>query len=156
MRVDNFKTEVKVKPSKNTKSEKKTIHIVHILDRSGSMEGSKLRAALEGINTEVAELQKDTTVDYFFTLVHFGSDIVKAYRETPINKVKNIYVSSNGMTALYQAIGETLDGFPQTSPVLVKIFTDGEENQSRGKYNNAASVKELIDTLEQKISLLLL
>ena len=143
MRVDNFKTE-----SKST--EKKTIHIVHILDRSGSMNGPKLNAALQGINAEVQELQKDNMVNYLFTLVHFGSNIINAYWQIPISKVGNINISSDGMTALYQAIGETLDKFPQTNPVLVKIFTDGEENQSRGKYNNASSVKTLIDSLEQK------
>ena len=96
------------------------------------------------------ELQKDNMVNYLFTLVHFGSNIINTYWQIPISKVESIYIQSDGMTALYQAIGETLDKFPQTDPVLVKIFTDGEENQSRGKYNNASSVKTLIDSLEQK------
>jgi uncharacterized protein YegL len=147
MRVDNF---ISKQEPKVISTEKKTIHIVHILDRSTSMAGSKLKAALQGINSEVEELKKDATVNYLFSFVHFGNDIVNSFWQIPIEKVVHINISANGCTALYQAIGETLEKFPQTNPVLVKIFTDGEENQSRGKYNNAFAVKTLIDSLEQK------
>ena len=150
MRVDNFITKPEPKST-----EKKTIHIVHILDRSGSMDGysgsSKIASALQGINTEVTELKKDTSVNYLFSLVDFGDyTINKTYWQRPIAEVGHINIRANGGTPLYQAIGETLEGFPQTHPVLVKVFTDGGENASRGKYNTAFAVKTLLTSLKDK------
>lgn len=152
MRVDNFisKSEPIIKST-----EKKTIHIVHILDRSGSMDGygssSKIKSALQGINTEVTELQKDANVNYLFSLVDFGDNTInKTYWQRPVSEVGHINIRANGGTPLYQAIGETLEGFPQTHPVLVKVFTDGGENASRGKYNTAFAVKTLLASLKDK------
>ncbi|MCA9381734.1 hypothetical protein KC678_05690, partial [Candidatus Dojkabacteria bacterium] len=122
MRVDNQTTAKK--NNKKDSGVKPTIHIVHILDRSGSMNGPKLVNANNGINAEIVELQKDTNVEYLFSLVHFGSDIQTIYWQRPIQEVGFVNIISSGTTALYQAIGETLEKFPQTHPVLVKIFTD--------------------------------
>ena len=148
MRVDNFisKAEPIIKST-----EKKTIHIVHILDRSGSMQGGKLTNALFGVNEEVVELQKDNTVNYLFTLVWFDGDVDRQYWQVPINTVTNININSGGSTALYQAIGETLSDIDTTDPVLIKIFTDGDHyNNNWGKYNNPKIVKELIRDCNSK------
>lgn len=143
MRVDNNNQSV---------SPKKTIHIVHILDKSSSMQGGKMKSALSGINAEIKDLKKSNDVEYLFSLVAFsyGFNIRKVYWQMPINQVDTVDIVPNGNTALYQAIGETLEDFPQDNPVLVKIFTDGEENDSRGKYSSAENVKRLIEKLEQK------
>lgn len=50
------------------------IHNVHVLDASGSMRGGKYRAALEGINNEIINLQADDGgIDYRMTVVEFDS-----------------------------------------------------------------------------------
>lgn len=145
MRIDQYVSQKRIVPE-----DRKKIHIVHIVDRSTSMDGSKLNSAIKGINKEIEELQKENNVDYFFTLVHFGSDIKTQYYKEPISNVKKVKIYSTGWTALYQAIGETLENYNEDCPVLVKIFTDGEENDSTGKYETAYAVKSLLDSLKSK------
>lgn len=134
--------------NKTDKLDKPTIHIVHIVDRSISMSGTKLLNAVKGVNAEIEELQKDSSANYLFTLVHFGSGITRSYWQTPINNVPKINISDYGMTALYQTIGETLSDYDTDDSVLVKIFTDGAENCSRGKFRDVSILKSLIQEKE--------
>lgn len=134
-----------------------TIHNVHILDVSGSMStGGKIGKAIKGINTEIKELQKDKTVIYTQTIVDFASsgDIKIKNFLTPINDVVTYHAITRGMTALYEAVGETLtrlrDSVPETDKVLVKIFTDGGENDSRGKWSTPIDLSHFIDVLEKR------
>jgi len=142
-------------PSKPVKKGKATtntarpvIHVVDVLDASGSMSGEKYRAAITGINLGVANLKKDTApVDYTYTLCDFSDDIV--FRQTTENLV-NVDVfkgQTRGSTALYDAIGDSValvkkvvkDGHK----VLVNIYTDGQENSSRRfRAQNIASLIE--------------
>lgn len=147
---DFFLKLMRVNLKKNTTNLKPTIHIIHILDRSESMSGPKLRSALRGINEEVSNFKNDDTVNYVFSLVDFGNDVHKYYWKTPINEVSdNISIWSQGCTALYQAIGETLSDYSTDEPVLVKIFTDGEQYANNwGKYNTAKKAKEVIQSKE--------
>jgi uncharacterized protein YegL len=127
------------------------IHNVHILDISGSMSGEKLRNAIKGINAELEELKKDVTVTYKQTIVTFGNYINIIHSNEPIHNVPRINVSSGGMTALYQAIGETIEDILKTNTgekVLIKIFTDGEENSSRGKFRSPQAVSKIIKEAE--------
>jgi len=130
---------------------KPVIHNVHILDTSGSMSGDKIRNAVNGINAELEELKKDTEVTYKQTIVTFNSLIHVKHFNEPIHNVPKINVASSGMTALYQAIGETIVNILHESTgekVLIKIFTDGEENSSRGKFRNAYEVSKIIKKAE--------
>lgn len=131
-----------------------TIHNVYILDASGSMSGGKFNNALLGINGEIAELKKDKSVNYTQTIVDFSgyNDVQRRCTFTPIKSVRPYTASTRGMTALYQAVGETLN---RLSPlvkngekVLVKIFTDGMENNSRGIYSNPYILSQLIKNCE--------
>ena len=133
-------------PGKKTKATSKvkaavpgqrpTIHVVDILDASGSMSGGKYKAAVTGINTGVANLKKDTAeVDYTYTLCDFSDDII--FRETTENLV-NVEVfkgQTRGSTSLYDAIGDSVNivkGVVKDGhKVLVNIYTDGQENSSR-------------------------
>ncbi len=128
---------------------KETVHIVNILDVSGSM-GGKIRGALVGINQEVKKLKEDTNVNYRYTLVVFSdSHLIKTiYDNVEIEKIDNISFLTGGLTALNQAVGETLSKLKKTSGeerVLVSIFTDGEENCSQGEFSSSTAVSTLIE-----------
>lgn len=128
------------------------IHVVDILDASGSMSGEKYRAAVTGINMGVANLKKDTApVDYTYTLCDFSNDII--FRQTTENLV-NVGVfkgQTRGATALYDAIGDSVDAvknvFKDGDKVLVNIYTDGQENSSRRF--RAQGIASLIEELSK-------
>jgi hypothetical protein len=107
---------------------KPIIHNVHILDASGSMQGEKLRNAIEGINSEIRELQRDENALYTQTLVDFSDDVRTVYYKTPIAQVKTYNIEDRSTTALYDAIGQTLTRLiadtNEVDKVLIKIFTD--------------------------------
>lgn len=146
---------------KNASSKKKqgpipTIHNVHILDASGSMAGPKLRNAIAGINGEITELQRDTTANYTQTIVDFSYpyDIVTHMYKVPIASCKTFNTRDRGTTALNQAVGETLQRLladnKNDEKVLVKIFTDGGENNSTGTFKDPKNLSELIKECEGK------
>lgn len=119
------------------KKGKETVHIVNILDLSSSMgDQGKISRALEGLNSEVKNLSKNTDADYFYSLTTFSYRhlIEKKFDRTPIQSVGNINASAHGMTALNDAVGLTLSDLKSKSKnerVVVSIFTDGEENASQ-------------------------
>jgi len=116
---------------------KPTIHIVNILDASDSMSGTKFNNALSGINSEFSEMKQDTQVTYLGTLITFSysSDIEIDLFKRNVNEIIPIKSRTRGMTALYDAIGVTLSKVKEAQgkdeKVLVNIFTDGQENDSR-------------------------
>jgi uncharacterized protein YegL len=140
----------KVKASTN--KARPIIHVVDILDASGSMSGAKYKAAVTGINIGVANLKKDTApVDYTYTLCDFSNDIV--FRQTTEN-LANVGVfkgQTRGATALYDAIGDSIDVvksvFKDGHKVLVNIYTDGQENSSRRF--RAQGIASLIEELSK-------
>lgn len=135
--------------------ELKTVHNVHILDTSGSMNGGKIKAALEGINDEVEEMKTITDVKFTQTVVKFssGSDYHEVYWKEPLINVKPINCCAVGGTALFDAIGRTLSKLKAENngtdnKVLVKIFTDGEENSSVNWRKK--QVQDLIDRCQKE------
>lgn len=121
------------------------MHNVHILDASMSMrDNNKIQHALEGINAEISELKKNPDVLYITnTLVHFAStgDVKHECWKLAMKDSKdNFTFTPRGWTALYEAIGETLTRLlaehKSGEKVLVKIFTDGEENHSSKKWKS--------------------
>lgn len=133
-----------------------TIHNVHIVDVSGSMAGLKLANAVKGINEELNELRQDKTAMYTQTIVEFSdyNDIKTIVYKQALGLCPVYSAMHRGMTALNQAIGETLERLsadtPVTDKVLVKIFTDGQENNSRGKYSNKHTLSQLIKECEAR------
>jgi len=68
----------------------KTIHNIHILDRSGSMSGAKFRSAVSGILDEIKVLksiEKTEPVTYTQTVVnslkpeHLGDSFCRVYKD---------------------------------------------------------------------------
>lgn len=132
--------------------EKPIIHIVDIIDCSGSMYGNKIKSAVEGINRGINSLRKNEIVDYTYTLCDFSDsgDVNFKYTQSPLSVVGSINFIDRGMTALYDAIGVTLNKIKllkkPNEKVLVNIYTDGEENDS--KIYTSISVNNLITMLK--------
>lgn len=129
------------------------IHIIDILDASGSMQGAKFNAAVKGINYGVSKLKEDKApVDYTYTLCDFSGDIIFRERLTKLEKVGTFRSATRGSTSLYDAIGDSVTLVREASnmgdKVLVNIYTDGQENTSRRF--NAKQIASLIETLSAK------
>ncbi len=143
-----------VKPAKVVKTTKKkpTIHIVDIIDCSGSMCGGKIKSAVVGINNGIKELKVDKKVNYSYTLCHFSgsSDIQFKYLNAKLDEIDYISFVDRGMTALYDAIGFTLTKVKKeilrNEKVLVNIYTDGGENGSQ--HYTAVKISEMIKELK--------
>lgn len=145
---------VNSKPKKEvtTSTSKPKIHNVIILDSSSSMHGSKYQSAQLGIIEEFKALNNDTNAEYTHTLVEFGTLLYSHFTMIP-NPTSALIQWKNaqmGMTALYDAIGHTLQEIKSKvkdgEKVLVKIFTDGQENVSR--WFTAKTIAELIKDVE--------
>jgi len=128
--------DVHLTPTKKVSSDRTTIHVVDILDASSSMSGAKYEAATKGINMGVKALKEDTAnVDYTYTLCDFSNDIIFRHKMSKLKEVNNFNGITRGATALYDAIGDSINLIKEsigvTDKVLVNIYTDGEENASR-------------------------
>lgn len=133
---------------------KKTVHNIIILDSSGSMKGGKWSAAVEFANKEMTDYQNQDLVNIVFSTIIFSSHnrIVttqwRATNPTEIDVVKDFH---GDMTALNDAIVTTLirvKADNQEEQVLVKIFTDGDENNSR-VYNPATVIRLVKECMSQ-------
>lgn len=140
-------------PPKASK-ELKTIHIVDIVDVSGSMEGAKLNGSIVAVNKEIERLKKDKSVNYIYSLCSFdyANNIKYPYFSTNVNDVKNISLKANGLTALLDAIGTTIDKIKVVNNkvhTLINIYTDGGENASE-KYNQK-EIKVMIQLAQKNL-----
>ena len=122
-------------------SEPEKTHVICVLDSSFSMSGI-MEESIEGFNTFLKE-QKELPDDATITVAIFDSEYELLYDFVPIKEAK--YLDSSvwyprGMTALYDAIGQTINtdrakikklGPDGPAKVLVCVVTDGHENRSR-------------------------
>ena len=134
-----------------------------ILDESGSMQPIR-EQALVGANKTIQSIrvaqQESPEDNQMITFVTFDSgggrpDVRKLIDCLKIEEVPDLTYEQyrpHGCTPLYDAIGFSVkDLQPKVQEgdhVLVTIITDGYENDSR--VYNAASVKEMIDTLSKQ------
>lgn len=119
----------------NKKEGKETVHLVNIVDLSSSMSGSRIDSVNKSLKMELKELAKDTNVNYVYSLITFSYSfqIFKVLDKAPIGEVNLKDLVANGMTALNDAVGQTLSNLidnKNQGRVVVSIFTDGEENSS--------------------------
>lgn len=130
--------------------------IVCILDRSGSM-SSIINDSIGGFNSYLEE-QKKLPDEATITVALFDDRYDLLYDNVDINKIemisKDVWIP-RGMTALYDAIGKTINTVREThkklgnekpDKVLVCIVTDGEENNSN-EYT-CEDIKKLIKDCE--------
>lgn len=135
-----------------TSTVKPKIHIVNLLDNSGSMNGPKFRNAYEAICNEVEELKKVTDVEYTYSLYNFNRNDRpnKEIGNVPVNKVYIPDIEANTSTPLYDTINtlasDLLSNIDSDTKVLVKIFTDGQNN----KGGNALLTSQNITEMEAK------
>jgi hypothetical protein len=137
----------------HTKGSNKTLISV-VVDRSGSMEsmGGETAAAL---STFIKDQSNGNT---FITAVKFDN---YCERFIELERSEEVIISSadvepRGMTALYEAIGKSIEhtntiseGFDK---VIFVILTDGHENSSQGNFRGESGrklVKEIISDKEK-------
>ena len=133
--------------------------IICILDGSGSMSfGDIIVEARGGFNKFLKE-QKELSDEASITVAIFDDGYDLLYDDVDINKVSDITDaewSPGGMTALYDAIGKTINNVKanhkkknvkKPDKVLVCIVTDGHENCSK-EYTQEA-VQKLIKKCEK-------
>ncbi|MFW6242925.1 MAG: VWA domain-containing protein [bacterium] len=136
----------------------KYVKIINIIDKSGSM-GSMIDTAINGFNEFLIEQQK-VDGEAIVTTVLFSNRYVKLYENVDIKECylldKNNY-TTDGMTALYDAIGKTiqdelnlLGNLPKEErpeKYLCVILTDGYENSS--KEYNREKIKDMITEMRK-------
>ena len=129
---------------KDMKKEKK-LDVVFILDKSGSMGGQE-ENTISSFN-EYLEKEKKNKYETNITTVLFSDKFNVIHDRVPVSKVKKLTNKEyfvGGCTALYDALGNTINHFESldTDKVLFIIITDGYENASR-EYKNE-DIKRLI------------
>lgn len=126
---------------------KRCTDITLILDRSDSMQNC-YGATIEMINKFIDERRKDPdecklSLFQFSSHVACGDPLIRTFSGMPIADAPHITVHNyrlNGMTALYDAVGYTIDdvgkrlaALPENERpdrVLIVVMTDGMENHS--------------------------
>lgn len=139
-------------------TDEKTL-IAAILDRSGSM-GGIITDAIGGFN-EFLTNQKKLDDDASMSIVLFDDRYELLHNNVDVKKMKKItraQWSPRGMTALYDAIGKTINDVDselkkmkkkdRPNKVLVAIVTDGYENYSKEFTHN--DIKKLIKKKEKE------
>jgi len=129
----------------------KKIHNLLIVDASGSM-SSKVEEVSGGINQIFSDLKDDDKkqegVKNRITVVDFSSHgdyniLYDNVKPKDLKLLKEGDYKPRSMTALYDAIGKAFDSIKaKADGVLVTIFTDGMENDS--KEFKADTIKQLI------------
>jgi hypothetical protein len=126
----------------------KQTEIIVVLDRSGSM-ASIAKSTVEGFNTFLNE-QKNAEGEAFMTLLQFDDRYEMNYQSMPIKDVAELIERETfiprGSTALYDAIGKTINDLKTDRDVVFVIITDGQENAS--KEFKGEAIKKMIETLE--------
>lgn len=118
--------------------------IVMVLDESASMDSIHDKM-LDAINGFIAE-QKTVDRPCRFTLVKFNHNVTRKIENIDLRHMRPLKSSDyvpNGMTALYDAIGDTIDWYRYEEDVLLVIVTDGQENSSK-EYKHQ-EIKNLLD-----------
>jgi len=118
--------------------EKKPLVICFILDETRSMEAIKSET-MGGFNEYLEILKNDeSSKSALFALTKFNSDKIElVYDGIPLEKVEPLSDQNYhpaAITPLYDAIGKTISTLKikqESSPVLLVIQTDGQENASK-------------------------
>jgi Mg-chelatase subunit ChlD len=133
-------------------------HVAIVLDESGSMDPMR-KEAIDAFNDQIKTIKagdekQETTV----SLVKFNTEVPEpVFWELPVANVRKITTRDyrpNGMTALLDAIGLTVDRLSalpdaedSNTSFLVIIISDGEENNS--KEFSHAPIADRIEKLEK-------
>jgi uncharacterized protein with von Willebrand factor type A (vWA) domain len=151
---------------------KKQVYDIVILDRSGSMSGTKADAAIEGFNQHITSLiktQKEIGIKtfsslYIFAQLGYGEDLhnndgINCFRYKAIDPsrvdmlTKSIY-NPQGGTPLYRSISNVIkeikllpEALDKNSDITITIITDGQDTDSNESFRLKA--KEDIDKAKE-------
>lgn len=114
-------------------------HIHLVIDRSGSM--ANKRADTEGGIAALLAEQAGIAIPTTVTLVDFDTEVRFVYELVDIHAVPKYSLAPRGMTALLDAVGESIDSLKRLVKAMPKeerptqvvfvIMTDGQENSSK-------------------------
>jgi uncharacterized protein YegL len=124
--------------------------IIFVIDQSGSM-APRANDVRGGFQTFVDE-QKKVPGDCSMSLTFFSENPRVVFTDLPLTEVRELTYAPMGNTALYDAVGDTIEAVgkrlselpedKRPGKVLFCIMTDGEENASRMFPKNR--IKEMI------------
>ena len=149
--IPETKTEENIPETKTEESAKVPVpaSVVFVMDKSGSMINMG-GEPIQGLNGFYKK-QKESG-DFISTLVFFSDDVVFHHeningKDVPLLTDEDY--DRNGMTALYDAIGKSIEFQRKikTENVIFVILTDGHENSSR-EYNKK-SIRTMITKMEK-------
>lgn len=127
----------------------KDLHLVVILDESGSMDSIK-ESTISGVNEFINSQNLGLEAETWLTLVKFSDASTQMYENSRIawfKKLNKLNYKPEGCTALFDAIGDAIKTtkVEKGAKVMVVIMTDGEENASR-RY----TFKQIQDLISKK------
>ena len=135
------------------KTSKPVIHVIDVLDDSGSMLGNKYESAREGITEGFRVLGMEEGVDYVYSLIIFASSLKLPYLRIGVTPDRIIEVGGAPgiLTALSDAIGRAFEVSKAMSQdkTLINIYTDGGENAS--KHYSTHKIASMIKEYEEDI-----
>ena len=130
-------------------NESKLVKVKFVMDKSGSMSsmGDEPRQSL---NNFISKQKEDG--EFLFSLTLFSDNVLFSkvnISSKELSDFKEGDIVTGGMTALYDAIGETIESDPEDdSDVIFIILTDGLENASR-KYTRS-QIRKMVKEKEAK------
>ncbi len=123
-----------------TEAKEKKEYVLFVLDESGSMESIK-KQTIDGVNEQIQELKKTSSIKTFVSMVKFSGDVQTLYWNKPLEDVEQLSIANyipNGMTAMLDAVGQSVSRLRNDTPTktddvtfLVIIVSDGAENSSK-------------------------
>jgi len=138
---------------KNLSKTDKIPRIIIVLDETGSMQSSK-PVTISSYNEWLdSNRTKDENEDFFprFTLVRFNSGLPELEEHESVEtapRLTNENYNPTNMTALYDAIGKSINSYKDEKDNIMVILTDGEENSSR--FFQQSEVKKLLETYSEE------
>ena len=139
---------------------KKTLELVFVLDRSGSMSGLE-RDTIGGFNSVIEKQKQLHGDDVIVSTILFDHDTEVLHNRVPIQEIELLDESEyfvGGSTALLDAVGGAIEhtrrvhrllgNVDKPNEVMYIITTDGQENSSR-KYQRKY-IKRLIEKLQEE------
>ena len=143
-------------------SKKHHLHYVLVADSSGSM-ADQIDEVRDELNIQIEKMRRESDTDTHpctFTMRTFDSAVKNVHVNIPIEdvpKITNHDYDAGGMTALFDAIGSTIESVGELlgnridgekESLAMIIFSDGGENASRTY--NCHKIKTLLDKYQNR------